>query len=257
MRNTHFTHNPAPNAHRAQVCSDINKPDGQFVLPPSRAAVLAFVSGLPIRKVLGVGKVTEQVGARVCGRVCGGGCAGGPARNRPRAATFTHAPAHTQSTTQMVGALGVATCGQLLEARGLVAALLSPVAADFFVEAALGLGARVRARDFFQAGNFASVRAAPCREAELAPTEPLKCVPHPSPRRRDTPRGGGARERARAQGHLLRAHISGGVRSGAARRDGAPRPARRFLFACLVGCGSQAPPQWDAVCGRGVVVGGW
>ena len=37
------------------MCSDINKPDGQYVLPPRRDAVTAFVATLPIRKVPGVG----------------------------------------------------------------------------------------------------------------------------------------------------------------------------------------------------------
>jgi hypothetical protein len=41
----------APNKRLAKVCSDINKPDGQYVLPASRDAVLAFISSLPIRKV--------------------------------------------------------------------------------------------------------------------------------------------------------------------------------------------------------------
>ena len=35
-----------------QVCSDINKPNGQFILPNDREAVLTFVSTLPIRKVI-------------------------------------------------------------------------------------------------------------------------------------------------------------------------------------------------------------
>lgn len=35
----------------SQVCSDINKPNGQFVLPNSRLAVMTFISSLPIRKV--------------------------------------------------------------------------------------------------------------------------------------------------------------------------------------------------------------
>lgn len=34
-----------------QVCSDINKPNGQYCLPGSREAVAAFVATLPIRKV--------------------------------------------------------------------------------------------------------------------------------------------------------------------------------------------------------------
>lgn len=34
-----------------QVCSEINKPDGQYVLPNDRGAVMSFVSTLPVRKV--------------------------------------------------------------------------------------------------------------------------------------------------------------------------------------------------------------
>lgn len=34
-----------------QVCSDINKPNGQFILPSDRMAVMTFISSLPIRKV--------------------------------------------------------------------------------------------------------------------------------------------------------------------------------------------------------------
>lgn len=41
----------------AKVCSDLNKPNGQYVLPNERAAVLHFVTTLPIRKIPGVGKV--------------------------------------------------------------------------------------------------------------------------------------------------------------------------------------------------------
>ena len=41
----------------AKVCSDLNKPNGQYVLPNQREAVLHFVATLPIRKVPGVGRV--------------------------------------------------------------------------------------------------------------------------------------------------------------------------------------------------------
>lgn len=34
-----------------QVCSDINKPNGQFVLQNDRSTVMTFISLLPIRKV--------------------------------------------------------------------------------------------------------------------------------------------------------------------------------------------------------------
>ena len=48
----------APNRLLAKIASDINKPDGQFVLPGDTDAVAAFMARLPIRKVPGIGKVT-------------------------------------------------------------------------------------------------------------------------------------------------------------------------------------------------------
>ncbi|KAF9621196.1 hypothetical protein IFM89_016690 [Coptis chinensis] len=51
----------APNRMIAKVCSDINKPNGHFVLPNDRMAVMTFVSSLPIRKIGGIGKVTEHI----------------------------------------------------------------------------------------------------------------------------------------------------------------------------------------------------
>lgn len=47
----------APNKFLAKVCSDENKPDGQCVLAPDD--VDDFVRSLPLRKIPGVGKVTQ------------------------------------------------------------------------------------------------------------------------------------------------------------------------------------------------------
>ena len=47
----------APNKFLAKIASDWNKPDGLFVVKPSR--VQAFLQELPVRKVPGVGKVTQ------------------------------------------------------------------------------------------------------------------------------------------------------------------------------------------------------
>jgi len=62
----------APNRMLAKVCSDINKPNGQYVLPSDRQAVVQFVSTLPVRKIGGVGKVSERVLEAVFGIKCCG-----------------------------------------------------------------------------------------------------------------------------------------------------------------------------------------
>jgi DNA polymerase kappa len=41
----------ASNLMLAKVCSDKNKPNGQFRLESSREEVLAFIRDLPVRKV--------------------------------------------------------------------------------------------------------------------------------------------------------------------------------------------------------------
>ena len=51
----------APNRLLAKIASDINKPNGQFVLPGETDAVAAFMARLPIRKVPGIGKVGALV----------------------------------------------------------------------------------------------------------------------------------------------------------------------------------------------------
>lgn len=45
----------------AKIAADERKPDGQFILPPTREAVLGYLRDLPCRKVGGVGKVTERM----------------------------------------------------------------------------------------------------------------------------------------------------------------------------------------------------
>ncbi|KAK5049410.1 hypothetical protein LTR84_004339 [Exophiala bonariae] len=63
----------APNAKIAKICSNKNKPNGQFRVPNDRAAVMAFMSGLSVRKVNGVGRVFEReldaIGVKTCGDI--------------------------------------------------------------------------------------------------------------------------------------------------------------------------------------------
>ncbi|KAF0921982.1 hypothetical protein E2562_020666, partial [Oryza meyeriana var. granulata] len=84
-----------------EVCSDINKPNGQFILPNDREAVTTFVSTLPIRKIGGIGKVTEQMLRQV---------------------------------------LGISTCQEMLQKAAFLCALFSESSADFFISVGLGLG---------------------------------------------------------------------------------------------------------------------
>ncbi|KAK1293673.1 hypothetical protein QJS10_CPB17g02252 [Acorus calamus] len=91
----------APNRLLAKVCSDINKPNGQFVLPNDRRAVMTFISSLPIRKIGGIGKVTESMLREV---------------------------------------LGISTCEEMVHKSAHICALFSHSSSDFFLSVGLGLG---------------------------------------------------------------------------------------------------------------------
>jgi DNA polymerase kappa len=63
----------AANAKLAKICSNMNKPDGQFRLANDRNVILAFMRDLPTRKVNGVGRVFEReldaIGVKTCGDI--------------------------------------------------------------------------------------------------------------------------------------------------------------------------------------------
>ncbi|NWT94887.1 POLK polymerase, partial [Urocynchramus pylzowi] len=90
----------APNTMLAKMCSDRNKPNGQYRIFPERLAVLDFLKDLPIRKVPGIGKVTEK----------------------------------------MLKALGIVTCSELYQQRALLSLLFSEVSWRNFLDISLGLG---------------------------------------------------------------------------------------------------------------------
>ena len=90
----------AANGMLAKVCSDLNKPNGQFILASQRQAVMDFVGSLAIRKISGIGNVTEQ----------------------------------------MLAALDVTTCRDLWRKRDLLSLLFSENSCDHFMRVALGLG---------------------------------------------------------------------------------------------------------------------
>lgn len=63
----------AANSRLAKICSNLNKPNGQYVLPRERNEIVAFMRDLPTRKVPGVGRVLErellEVGIKTCGDI--------------------------------------------------------------------------------------------------------------------------------------------------------------------------------------------
>ncbi|KAF5913636.1 DNA polymerase kappa isoform X1 [Diceros bicornis minor] len=97
----------APNTMLAKVCSDKNKPNGQYQILPNRQAVMDFIKDLPIRKVSGIGKVTEK----------------------------------------MLKALGIITCTELYQQRALLSLLFSETSWHHFLHISLGLGSTHLARD--------------------------------------------------------------------------------------------------------------
>ena len=51
----------APNFMLAKIASDRNKPNGQAIVGPAQEDVAAFLHPLPVRKVPGVGRVTDKI----------------------------------------------------------------------------------------------------------------------------------------------------------------------------------------------------
>lgn len=84
----------------AKVCSDKNKPNGQFILENSKEAVNDFIKDLPIRKISGIGNVTEQ----------------------------------------LLGCLGISTCHDLWDKRDLLYLLFTECSYEYFLRVALGIG---------------------------------------------------------------------------------------------------------------------
>ncbi|XP_034728397.1 DNA polymerase kappa [Etheostoma cragini] len=90
----------APNTMLAKVCSDKNKPNGQYRLLSTREAVMDFVLSLPVRKVSGIGKVSEK----------------------------------------MLNALGISSCSHLGQQMALLSLLFSETAWHHLMQVSLGLG---------------------------------------------------------------------------------------------------------------------
>ena len=83
----------------AKVCGEQNKPNGQFYLPSRRDAVLDFIRDLSVRKIGGIGKVTQQ----------------------------------------MLDSIGVKTCSDLFRHRAVLSQTFSPKSFGFFLRVSLGI----------------------------------------------------------------------------------------------------------------------
>ncbi|KAF7877317.1 hypothetical protein EAF04_001000 [Stromatinia cepivora] len=63
----------AANAKIAKICSNKNKPNGQYRVPNDRIEIMKFMRDLPTRKVNGIGRVFERelgaVGVNTCGDI--------------------------------------------------------------------------------------------------------------------------------------------------------------------------------------------
>lgn len=62
-----------PNVMIAKIAADLNKPNGQFESPSTREGAMNFMKDLPVRKVPGIGRVTERwlevMGVVKCGDI--------------------------------------------------------------------------------------------------------------------------------------------------------------------------------------------
>ena len=90
----------APNCFLSKVCSDLNKPNGQYQLASEVAAISEFVSKLNIRKVGGIGNVQEQ----------------------------------------LLRGIGVETCGDLFKRRAEIRVLFSETSSEFYLAVSQGIG---------------------------------------------------------------------------------------------------------------------
>jgi DNA polymerase kappa len=90
----------APNAKIAKIASNRNKPNGQYFIQSDRQIIMDFMKDLPVRKVNGVGRVFERE----------------------------------------LEAIGIKTCGDIYQYRGILARLFGQKAFQFLMQCYLGLG---------------------------------------------------------------------------------------------------------------------
>ncbi|CAG8444496.1 24761_t:CDS:10 [Dentiscutata erythropus] len=93
----------AANKLLAKICSDLNKPNGQYRLQNNIDDIMKFVRPLSIRKIPGIGRVTERI----------------------------------------LNEMDIKTCGAILNNRVYIHQMFSLTSFNFFIRAALGIGSTI------------------------------------------------------------------------------------------------------------------
>ena len=111
-----------PNTMIAKICSDINKSNGQIMIPPDEKAIQEFMNDLPIRKIPGIGRVTERI----------------------------------------LNCLGCHPCKDLYTERAMLRRLLTPLMFNFVMRAYLGLGQTSVENDWSESQEALNVPSPQC-----------------------------------------------------------------------------------------------
>ncbi|CAG8501135.1 11342_t:CDS:2, partial [Cetraspora pellucida] len=87
----------------SKICSDLNKPNGQYRLQNNVDDIMNFIRPLPVRKIPGIGRVTEKI----------------------------------------LSEMNIKTCGEILDNRVYIYQMFSLTSFNFFIRAALGIGSTI------------------------------------------------------------------------------------------------------------------
>ena len=107
----------AVNKMLAKIASDVNKPNGQYFIPPEREKILHFIRSLPIRKVT-YNDVYMLISSCYILKVAGIG----------------------KVTEKMLKSLSIETCQDLYDNRAILKLLFSKLSFEHFLNISLGIG---------------------------------------------------------------------------------------------------------------------
>ncbi|CAG8489614.1 22564_t:CDS:2, partial [Racocetra persica] len=93
----------AANKLLSKICSDLNKPNGQYRLQNNVDDIMNFIRPLSVRKIPGIGRVTEKI----------------------------------------LSEMDIKTCGEIFDNRGYIYQMFSLTSFNFFIRAALGIGSTI------------------------------------------------------------------------------------------------------------------